>query len=138
MENSTKTINDLKEVNNQHKAEIASLSKKIRAAQEDRKTVTERAAKTISNLQQLNKELEAEADLVFSDYEGLQRQREEEKEKAKKTINDLHEMKDQLLMEIDSKEAETEQHRSKTDDMEQSIHLLKGELEGLGTKPSPN
>ncbi|XP_064096354.1 trichohyalin-like [Macrobrachium nipponense] len=129
LENSNKTIHDLKLINDHNKAEIASLSQKIRAAQEERKAVVERSAKNIRNLQQSNKELEAEYDLVFSGYEALQSQRAEENENAKKIIDDLQERNDQLLKEIADKEASAQQHLKKAEDLEESVRLLKEELE---------
>ncbi|XP_066943630.1 golgin subfamily A member 6-like protein 6 [Macrobrachium rosenbergii] len=129
IENATKTVNGLKEVNHQHKSEIIRLSKMIQTVQKEKQAVTERSMKTANNLIQTNKELEAEADLVYSDYQALQKQREEEKESAKKTIRDLEIIKDQLLMEIANTEASAEQHRDETEELKQSIRLLKEEVE---------
>ncbi|XP_064096325.1 intersectin-1-like [Macrobrachium nipponense] len=79
---------------------------------------------------QSNKELEAEYDpLVFSDYEALQSQRAQENERAKKTIDDLQESNDQLLMEIADKDALAQQHLKKAEDLQESVSLLKEELE---------
>ncbi|XP_064096355.1 uncharacterized protein LOC135208134 [Macrobrachium nipponense] len=115
-------------IQKEKEAEIASLSQKIRAAQEERKAVVERSAKNIRNLQQSKTGLK-QYDLVFSGYEALQSQRAEENENAKKIIDDLQERNDQLLKEIADKEALAQQHLKKAEDLEESVRLLKEELE---------
>ncbi|XP_066946131.1 calponin homology domain-containing protein DDB_G0272472-like [Macrobrachium rosenbergii] len=129
MENAAKTINGLKEENHQNRSEIVRLSKMAQEVQKEQKAVTERYGKTVNNLRQMNKELEAEADLVYSDYQALQEQRQQEKETANETINDLQIMNDQLQKEIADKESSAKRHRHKTDEMEQVIRQLKGDLE---------